>query len=70
MKKLLLLTTSPTVGGNGDALMQAAAETAKECGAEIQRIDVRDLTIQPCKSAAALREQSFQTFIVDYRLSL
>lgn len=30
MKKLLLLTTSPTVGGNGDALMQAAAEVAKE----------------------------------------
>ena len=49
MKKVLLLTTSPTVGGNGDALMQAAAETALECGAEIRRIDIRDLTINPCK---------------------
>ena len=49
MKKLLLLTASPTVGGNGDALMQAAAEAAKEHGAEIQRIDIRNLTIQPCR---------------------
>lgn len=49
MKKILLLTTSPTVGGNGDALMDAAAKTAKECGAEIQRIDIRNLTIHPCK---------------------
>ena len=49
MKKLLLLTTSPTVGGNGDALMQAAAEAAKECGTEIRHIDIRDLTIHPCK---------------------
>lgn len=36
MKNILLLTTSPTVGGNGDALMQAAAEAARECGAEIR----------------------------------
>ncbi len=49
MKKILLLTTSPTVGGNGDTLMDAAAKTAKECGAEIQRIDIRNLTIHPCK---------------------
>ena len=49
MKKILLLTTSPTVGGNGDALMDAAAKTAKEYGVEIQRIDIRNLTIHPCK---------------------
>ena len=49
MKKLLLLTASPTVGGNGDALMQAAAEAAGECGAEIRRINIRKLNIQPCK---------------------
>lgn len=49
MKKILFLTTSPTAGGNGDTLMCAAEEAAKECGAELQRIDVRDLTINPCK---------------------
>ena len=49
MKKILLLTTSPTEGGNGDALINAAAETAKDCGAELRRIDIRSLTINPCK---------------------
>ncbi len=49
MKKILCLTTSPTVGGNGDALMAAAENAAAECGAEVRRIDIRDLTIHPCK---------------------
>lgn len=49
MKKILCLTTSPTVNGNGDALMRAAAEAAAACGAEVQRIDVRSLTIHPCR---------------------
>ena len=49
MKKVLLLTTSPTAGGNGDALMAAAEKAAAECGAEVQRIDIWNLTIHPCK---------------------
>lgn len=53
MKKLLLLTTSPTVHGNGDALINAAAEAAGACGAEILRIDVCNLTIHPCKACHA-----------------
>lgn len=56
MKKLVLLTTSPTVGGNGDALMEAAAEVARDCGAEIRRINVRDLTIQPCRGCYSCAE--------------
>ena len=49
MKKILFLTTSPVKGGNGDALIQTATEAAEKCGAVIQRIDIRDLTIHPCK---------------------
>ncbi len=49
MKKILLLTTSPTENGNGDALMQTAAETAAQYGAQVTRVDVRNLTIHPCK---------------------
>ena len=49
MRKILLLTTSPTEGGNGDALIQAAGEIAEEYHAQIQTIHVRDLTINPCK---------------------
>ena len=30
MKNILFLTTTPTVGGNGDALISAAMETAKK----------------------------------------
>ena len=48
-KEVLFLTASPTVGGNGDALMQAAEEAAKDCRAEIQRMDIRNLNIHPCK---------------------
>ena len=49
MKKIVLLTTSPTAGGNGDALMNAAGLAVQESGAEIKRIDVRKLLIHPCK---------------------
>ena len=49
MKKILCLTTSPTAGGNGDALVDAAENAAAECGAKVQRIDIRNLTIHPCK---------------------
>lgn len=37
MKKILLLTASPTAGGNGDTLMEAAAEVARGCGAQVKR---------------------------------
>ena len=49
MKKILLLTTTPTLGGNGDALMEAAEEAAKECGAEVTRLNVRELDIHLCR---------------------
>ena len=49
MKKILLLTTTPTRGGNGDALMEAAEEAARDCGAEVTRLNVRELDIHPCR---------------------
>ena len=49
MKKVLLLTTTPTVGGNGDALIEAAAETARGCGAEVKRLNGREMDIHPCR---------------------
>lgn len=33
MKNILFLTTTPTAGGNGDALISAAIKEAKEHGA-------------------------------------
>ena len=35
MKNILFLTTTPTVGGNGDALISAAMEEAKSNGADV-----------------------------------
>lgn len=35
MKNILFLTATPTVGGNGDALISAAMEAAKEQGANV-----------------------------------
>lgn len=48
MKKILFLTSTPTVGGNGDALIAAAAEEAEKNGAEVQRIDIREKQIGFC----------------------
>ena len=56
MKKIVLLTTSPTKGGNGDALISAAKGAACECGGEITQIAVRDLNINPCKACYQCRD--------------
>lgn len=50
MKKILFLTASPTVGGNGDALMEAAMAEAEMLGAETTRVDIRDRKINFCKA--------------------
>lgn len=50
MKKVFLLATTPTVGGNGDALIAAASAAAKETGADTWRIAVRDKTINFCQA--------------------
>lgn len=48
MKKAFLLTASPTVDGNGDALIAAASAAAKELGAQVRHIAVRDKKINFC----------------------
>ena len=50
MKKILLLTSSPTVGGNGDTLISTAAAEAEKCGAEIRVINIREKHINFCKA--------------------
>lgn len=42
MKNILFLTATPTVGGNGDALISAAMEEAKKHGANVHLIHVRE----------------------------
>ena len=56
MKKILLLTTTPTIGGNGDALIAAASAAAKEAGAEIRHIAVREKNINFCQACYGCAE--------------
>jgi hypothetical protein len=46
MKNILFLTATPTVGGNGDALIGAAMEEAKEHGAKVHLIHIREKRIE------------------------
>lgn len=50
MKNVLLITSSPTVGGNGDAIIDAARTVMEKAGCSITRIDIRDKEIEPCKA--------------------
>lgn len=50
MKNILCLTTTPTVGGNGDALIFAAMEAAKEQGANIHLVHIREKQIGFCQA--------------------
>lgn len=50
MKNILFLTTTPTVGGNGDALIDAAMEEAKLHGANVHIAHVREKQIGFCQA--------------------
>lgn len=50
MKNILFLTTTPTVGGNGDALIAAAMEEAKEHGANVHLVHIREKRIGFCRA--------------------
>lgn len=50
MKNVLFITTTPTVGGNGDALIEAAMEETKKSGAKVQLINIREKQVGFCKA--------------------
>ena len=52
-KNLLIVTSSPTKGGNGDALAAAALDVAHACGANVSVVNLRDLQIRPCNACGA-----------------
>ena len=55
MKKVLFITTSPTENGCGDQLIAAAMAAAQQAGAEVSRINLRDLSVAPCKACNACK---------------
>lgn len=50
MKKILFLTTTPTVGGNGDILIRTAMEEAEKSGAKVYLVNIREKQIGFCKA--------------------
>lgn len=56
MKKILFLTSSPTPGGNGDALISAAMEEAQKAGAQVDLVHIREKDIGFCKACYGCRE--------------
>ena len=50
MKKILFLTSTPTIGGNGDAMIEAAMAESEKLGAEAARIDIRERKINFCRA--------------------
>ena len=48
MKKILVITASPRVGGNSGRLADAFIEGAKSAGNQVEKLDLRPLQINPC----------------------
>lgn len=57
MEKSLLITTSPTTNGNGDTLITTAINTASEYETDIERINLREHTINACKACGGCMEK-------------
>lgn len=52
-ENLLIITSSPVKGGNGDALAEAALKVAHESGVNASLVSLRNLEIKPCKACGA-----------------
>ena len=55
MKKILFLTTSPVVGGNGDVLISAAMSEAQKAGVQMDLVNIREKKIGFCKACYGCR---------------
>lgn len=50
MNKVLFITATPTVNGNGDALVAAAMAEAQRSGAQVQLVNLREKHVNFCKA--------------------
>jgi len=50
MRNVLFITSTPTVGGNGDALISAAMAEAEKNGAQVHHVKLREKHIGFCKA--------------------
>lgn len=66
-KNILILTGSPRVGGNSDALAAAFAEGAREAGHMVQVFDAGRASILPCRACDACSKAGKCVFNDDFQ---
>jgi len=57
MKKVIGIFGSPRPNGNSDILLNQAIKGAEACGANVEKIIIRDLQIAPCNSCGGCYEK-------------
>ena len=55
-KKVLIISSTPRMGGNSDKLCDAFAEGAKEAGNEVEKVRIADLKIGYCTGCYACQK--------------
>ena len=63
--ELIAFACSPRVGGNSDLLLEAAIEGAEEAGGRVQRFDLRDMEIAPCRHCGECSDGSGWCIVQD-----
>ena len=58
MKKVLVISASPRVNSNSEALAKAFAKGAEESGHEVELISLRGKTINFCRGCLSVRKNS------------
>ena len=55
-KKIVVISSSPRVGGNSDILCDQFIKGAQEAGHNVEKINIAELKINPCRSCYACRD--------------
>ena len=58
MKRILVISTSPRVKSNSDALANEFIRGAKEAGHEVEKVSIREKNIQFCKGCLACSKKN------------
>ena len=59
MKKVLVISASPRVNSNSEALAKAFAKGAEESGHEVELISLRGKTINFCRGCFVCQEKDY-----------
>jgi len=69
-KKVLVIMGSPRKRGNSTILAEEAAKGARQSGAEVKTVRLRELTIRPCLACESCRRKNAKGCVQDDDMSL